>query len=318
MLRVHLPLELTNMIIDHLHDTNDDSTRRALEACALVCRAWVSESRFHLFRKVWLSPTRVAGFLAMLVHAHGTIPLRFIRHLHMRPVDRRAWREDISLEQLLAWTAPGGWTLEGALTRLSKLTLHFVHWCKLGVPTRQLLLASFRGVTFLDLVVHRFPKDTTLTRVLRSFPALRDLELGYLEREYAPGAPPDGPLPPGLRTLKLKGTPETFVDELVRAGPYGALRTLKLIERNASRFSARKLAAIARFLAVIGPALQTLELRARHAPHHLPLTMRPGRSKENHYSAVNQVLTMWRRCVRRCARARRQHGAPAARRTRAR
>lgn len=276
MFAPQLPLEVTNMVIDHLHDTNDDTNRRTLEACSLVCRGWVSESRFHLFRKVWLSPTRVHSFLELLVQPRCTIPLRFVRHLHMRPIDRRAWREDASLETLLTWAAPSVGSLESALARLTKLTLHFVHWGKLGNTTRDVLLTSFQGVTFLDLVVHRFHSSTSLTCVLRSFPALRDLELGYLEREYAPVPSGEGALPAGLRSLKLKGTPEAFVDELARGGPFSALRTLKLIERNASRFTPRKLGAIARFLAVIGSSLQTLELRARHVPHHLPPSMPPG------------------------------------------
>lgn len=270
-----LPLELTNMIIDHLHDTADRDNRHTLAMCALVCRAWVPESRFHLFRKLWLAPARVQPFLDLLSAPLATIRLRFVRHLHMRPVDRRAWREENSLDGLLAWTGSDGCDLAGALSRLTKLTLHFVHWCKLGERARSALLSGFRAVTFLDLVVHRFTRGASLTRVLSSFPALRDLELGYLEREYTP-AGAEGALPPGLRSLKLKGTPEAFVDELARAGPFPALRTLKLIERNATRFTARKLAAVARLLAAIGPFLHALELRARHVPHYLPAFMPPG------------------------------------------
>ncbi|KAI0739389.1 hypothetical protein C8Q80DRAFT_1198411 [Daedaleopsis nitida] len=39
------PNEITDVIIDYLHDD-----KASLLACALVCRAWLSSSRYHLFR----------------------------------------------------------------------------------------------------------------------------------------------------------------------------------------------------------------------------------------------------------------------------
>ncbi|OCH84290.1 hypothetical protein OBBRIDRAFT_741816, partial [Obba rivulosa] len=52
MSRTHserLPPELTDTIIDFLHD--DDA---ALRACSLTCRAWLRSSRTHLFGSVSL------------------------------------------------------------------------------------------------------------------------------------------------------------------------------------------------------------------------------------------------------------------------
>jgi hypothetical protein len=43
------------MIIDHLHDC-----KPALRCCALVSRAWLPASRFHLFRSIMLRPSRRA------------------------------------------------------------------------------------------------------------------------------------------------------------------------------------------------------------------------------------------------------------------
>ncbi|KAM5540164.1 hypothetical protein V8D89_006304 [Ganoderma adspersum] len=45
-----LPKELTDAIIDHLHDD-----RPSLQACALVCSAWLDPSRYHLFRSLTVS-----------------------------------------------------------------------------------------------------------------------------------------------------------------------------------------------------------------------------------------------------------------------
>jgi hypothetical protein len=42
-----IPPEITDHIIDHLHDSPDD-----LRACARVCRAWLPSSRVHLFYSI--------------------------------------------------------------------------------------------------------------------------------------------------------------------------------------------------------------------------------------------------------------------------
>ncbi|EMD30984.1 hypothetical protein CERSUDRAFT_60622, partial [Gelatoporia subvermispora B] len=45
MPRPTFPPELTDRVIDYLHDDNT-----ALGNCGLVCRAWLPSSRMHLFR----------------------------------------------------------------------------------------------------------------------------------------------------------------------------------------------------------------------------------------------------------------------------
>ncbi|OBZ73453.1 hypothetical protein A0H81_06663 [Grifola frondosa] len=57
-----LPPELTDRVIDHLHDD-----ARSLRACALVCRAWLPRARYHLFHDISLSLS------------HGRHKLRFER-----------------------------------------------------------------------------------------------------------------------------------------------------------------------------------------------------------------------------------------------
>ncbi|KAJ7328684.1 hypothetical protein DFH08DRAFT_1084265 [Mycena albidolilacea] len=50
MSRAIIPQELYDLIVDYLH-----TERSALSSCALVCRAWVPASRFHLFEHVSLA-----------------------------------------------------------------------------------------------------------------------------------------------------------------------------------------------------------------------------------------------------------------------
>ncbi|KAL4246646.1 hypothetical protein ABKN59_008145 [Abortiporus biennis] len=47
-----LPQELTDTIIDFLHDD-----RNTLKSCSLVCHSWIPATRFHLFRRITLDLT---------------------------------------------------------------------------------------------------------------------------------------------------------------------------------------------------------------------------------------------------------------------
>jgi hypothetical protein len=49
-----VPPELIEHIIDYLHDSPED-----LRSCALVCKAWLAPSRFHLFYKISLRQTNI-------------------------------------------------------------------------------------------------------------------------------------------------------------------------------------------------------------------------------------------------------------------
>ena len=46
----HLPWEISDAIIGHLHED-----RPSLHSCALVCHAWLPSSRHHLSRRVWVA-----------------------------------------------------------------------------------------------------------------------------------------------------------------------------------------------------------------------------------------------------------------------
>ncbi len=53
--RILFPQEIMDQFIDHLHDNVP-----ALKECALVCRAWVYQSRWHLFRMIHILPPVLA------------------------------------------------------------------------------------------------------------------------------------------------------------------------------------------------------------------------------------------------------------------
>ena len=53
---LRFPQEITDIIIDYLHHDVP-----SLQACALVSRAWLPSSRFHLFRSYTINPSRFEG-----------------------------------------------------------------------------------------------------------------------------------------------------------------------------------------------------------------------------------------------------------------
>jgi hypothetical protein len=57
----HLPAELTDICIDHLHNE-----KRSLSACGLTCKAWLPASRYHLFSDVLLRPNDYTPFCELL------------------------------------------------------------------------------------------------------------------------------------------------------------------------------------------------------------------------------------------------------------
>lgn len=67
-----IPTELIERILDHLYDDV-----RTLKACTLVCRAWFTRSRYHLFAHVQLGSPRIDEFL----HCFDANTLRGMRGL---------------------------------------------------------------------------------------------------------------------------------------------------------------------------------------------------------------------------------------------
>ncbi|KIP01799.1 hypothetical protein PHLGIDRAFT_80071, partial [Phlebiopsis gigantea 11061_1 CR5-6] len=73
-----LPLEIQDMIIDHLH--ND---KRSLQSCALVCKHWLPASRYHLFHSITQKGTEDSydALLEFLLGAEHILP--YIRELRL-------------------------------------------------------------------------------------------------------------------------------------------------------------------------------------------------------------------------------------------
>src|SRR3984957_11338748 len=148
-----LPPELIEYTIDYLH--NSPST---LHACARVCRAWVAPSRFHLFYRREIAPTRTSNTVTLqtgelLEFLQGSPHIAFyIRELHF------------SVDTLFRMPASDWPKLDATLPHL------------LGMFT-QLRKLVLRGIPFTSLV----PDTRAAFRALFALPCLVDVEVRYLK-----------------------------------------------------------------------------------------------------------------------------------------
>jgi len=83
MLPPSLPLETTEMIIDHLYD---DKT--SLAACSITCRSWLSSSQHHLFDTITISAADPSywGRKENYVHKFQRFIEYLFHHPHIRPL----------------------------------------------------------------------------------------------------------------------------------------------------------------------------------------------------------------------------------------
>ena len=72
----HLPAELLDHTVDHLHDT-----RFALKSCCLVSKSWVPRTRKHLFAKVTFKTTACLQSWKTIFPDPSTSPARHTKDL---------------------------------------------------------------------------------------------------------------------------------------------------------------------------------------------------------------------------------------------
>ena len=149
--RPPFPPELIEYTIDYLHDSPS-----TLRACACVCQAWVAPSRFHLFYRREIAPTRTSTVPLqtgdLLEFLQGSPHIAFyIREFHFYV--GYGSRTDSDWPQV----NPALPHLLGMLTQLRKLIL-----C---------------GIPFTSLV----PDTRAAFRALFSLPCLVDVDVQYIE-----------------------------------------------------------------------------------------------------------------------------------------
>ncbi|EPS97225.1 hypothetical protein FOMPIDRAFT_95356 [Fomitopsis schrenkii] len=213
---MRLPLELTDSVIDHLH--NDE---RTLSVCALTCRAWLPTVRFHRFHHVSLSCDATRRFHEVLLASPEVRALVHTLELHGQlgwPLDSPAWH-GASYDFL---------KLLPAVTEAKLVGVYFED------SVQEMFVANLMGLTRLTTYRCRFRSFYFFVTLIGSFPSLNTLSfsLSLIWRFHFP-SPSDIPsyLPEGLRTLKL-GEPE---DPRTSGDEQMTMREMLMLEIHAKR-----------------------------------------------------------------------------------
>jgi hypothetical protein len=238
-----LPQELCDFVVDHMH-----AERPALGACALVCRAWVPASRFHLFEHISL--TRDEGHAAarlndLLASPHATIAgavRRLDLYNALAPIQVRDSLTGCVHVKKLVEIVP----------RISQL--HRIHTLTLSdLPFD--ILPAFSEVHTLFLV--GITAGPGLLRLAEYLPSLTNLTFQRVHAiPYRPPASPTGPSPPRmekLRCVTVRGSSIAFLGWMAVLAPHTS--TLDLGELHPS-----EVPYLTRYLQALGRSLESLEL----------------------------------------------------------
>ncbi|KAJ6504157.1 hypothetical protein C8R47DRAFT_1316365 [Mycena vitilis] len=173
-----MPQEIVDMVIDHLVDRGWPSAadKRALGACALVCRSWVPRSRHHLFRRIVLD-SRVADLIPLLRSENCTFA-PYVRHItafrtHTDPGDHHFDKIGKDLKRL---------------TNVTTLMLDgMFHAC---APWAD-FMSGFPKVTDVSIHFHLTGNSNCVLGMIHMLPALRRLDITPLSPAvYWKGKPP--------------------------------------------------------------------------------------------------------------------------------
>ncbi|THU77951.1 hypothetical protein K435DRAFT_738006 [Dendrothele bispora CBS 962.96] len=270
-----LPPEIVNLVIDELHDFQHD-----LEACALVCRSWVPQSRFHLFSTIRLSNRRrllwedVSSFLALCDSPYSTIPLARISDLTILvdpsgEIEYKNNPDAYVFDQLLTWQSPhDGKSIADVFGHLKTLTLNWIEWQTLSETARSMLHSAFHTVTELRLqhVVFEtgdeFDTGDEFLEFLSSLTGLKELCLDGNVSVRAPGQAStmqSNVFSSHFHTINLKNLSH-HSEQVIRAiTPCSSLKNLSVHVWGFSNMSADCSMAIEDLLVSAGPSLESFK-----------------------------------------------------------
>ncbi|TDL19487.1 hypothetical protein BD410DRAFT_792104 [Rickenella mellea] len=232
--------ELTDNIIDHLHDN-----RPALCSCSLVCRSWLPSSRFHLFSTVVLCFIDINTGLPMICSQSSTIA-PYVRHLELEDGWNgwRRWLND-ALPKLPNFGA------------LKSLALGHIDWAQLTREPRRRdrLIGLSRCLNHLAL---EYVKFETMDQVLDLFyvaPSLEKVSLASVQCEN------ENVSHTRSKTISLKeitfagGSLARPLIDWLCLQPMPSVHTLNL-----AFVRMNQVPSISRYLKILGPKLEHLGL----------------------------------------------------------
>lgn len=161
----HIPAELSDYIIDFLHDD-----RLALKACNLTCGKWRPAARYHLYRRVSLLSLRSCDTFSKLLEDSPFLAT-FARELNISNTSPDVIHVDNGRAQELhpLWSS-----LLPALIAVRRLEISFL---KIDGMFQTSLLHNLKTVTELSIQYCRFPSFFDLVSAVHSFPSLKTCTL---------------------------------------------------------------------------------------------------------------------------------------------
>jgi hypothetical protein len=190
---VQLLPDVIDHIVDYLHDSPRD-----LRTCALISKAWLERSRFHLFRTIILNSPHCRK-LYKVIQQSPNIAF-YTRQLHVTFI--RAWVEDCAeLPQLLR-----------CFTNLCKLKLSSIKWRPLTPDLKNVFCDLFALPCLVDLELDGVQLDGLDRIATLLHPHLRQLALRFMLWDAVRGkdavAPVTGRQPCSLEhfTYSVPGT----------------------------------------------------------------------------------------------------------------
>ena len=189
----HLPVEMLNLIIDHLHDTT-----HALRNCCLISKSWVPRARNHLFADIKFPTTNILRSWKDMFPDPSISPAHYAKTLSVGNL-RIATVTDVEA---------GGW-IKGfsRIIHLRLGRLDFGDWSVIS-------LIPFHGLSPVIKSLHitvPHPPSSCIFDLILSFPLLEDLVVAVdrmlVENGNGPG---EVEMPPAAQPL----SPPTFTGSL--------------------------------------------------------------------------------------------------------
>ncbi|THU90320.1 hypothetical protein K435DRAFT_781291 [Dendrothele bispora CBS 962.96] len=269
--RPELHLDIVNLVIDELHDSRSD-----LKTCALVCRSWVSQSRFHLFSTICLSnrQNNVSSFLALCASPYSTIPSARTSNLAIftdllsgvKYKDKQL-QYPVVFDQVLTWRSPHyGKSIADVFRHLQTLSLDWIGCWSFPQTAKSMLNLAFQTVTELKLRQIVFETGDEFLEFLSSLICLEKLCLLCVVL-HAPAQSSTIQLnafSSRFHTIELTNVSSPHSELVIRAiTPCHSLKNLSVHVLNFREISADCSMAFGDLLVSAGPSLESFGFRVQ-------------------------------------------------------
>jgi len=236
--KIPIPNELQDRILDFLHNHS-----HTLKVCALVCKAWVPTTRYHLFSNIILGPRNANSIAEIFENSDCTI--RRCIHLEIWAV--------------LLWVRTAAKLLR-YLPNLTPSSLVLGNWPFLDQRAIE-ILAPFPSVEHL-LLEHMWIDDLHhLDNVLVRFPKIRKLHMKDCSlpdnTPYAPSTRDHPSFTPRLHFLKISnGQIKPFLRHFVKRQISTNVLSLKYLRHS-------DVSVVGKYFSMFGSMLQEIRIKSR-------------------------------------------------------